>query len=72
MKITISNIESLPEYVSIRRSEYVELKSKAERFEKRSNASKNSIISLNAKRTAEERKELARKAAQARWNKKGQ
>ena len=71
MKITIDNIESIPEYVTIRRSEYVELKSKAARFEKRSNASKNSIISLNAKRTAEERKELARKAAQARWNKKG-
>ena len=71
MKITISNIESLPEYVTIRRSEYVELKSKAERFEKRSNASKNSIITLNAKRTAEERKAIARKAAQARWNKKG-
>lgn len=71
MKITINNIKSVPEYITIQRSEYLELKHKADRFEKRSTASKNNIKSLNAKRTAEERKELARKAAQARWNKKG-
>lgn len=72
MKISINNIKSVPEYINIRRSEYLELKSKAERFEKRSNASKNNIKSLNAQRTQKERHELAQKAALARWNKKGE
>ena len=72
MKILINNIKSVPEYITIRRSEYLELKSKAERFEKRSNASKNNIKSLNAQRTQKERHELAQKAALARWNKKGE
>lgn len=71
MKITINNIKSVPEYITIRRSEYIELKSKAERFDKRSNASKEFIKSVNANRSAEERSRYARKAAQARWNKKG-
>ena len=69
MKISINNIKTVPEYITIRRSEYLELKSKADRFEKRSNASKNNIKTLNAQRTPKERSELARKAAQARWNK---
>ena len=72
MKILINNIKSVPEYITIRRSEYLELKSKAERFEKRSNASKNNIKTLNANRTPKERHELAQKAALARWNKKGE
>lgn len=72
MKITINNIKSAPEYITIRRSEYLELKHKAERFEKRSTASKNNIKSLNAQRTPKERHELAQKAALARWNKKGE
>ena len=72
MKITIDNIKSAPEYITIRCSEYLELKHKADRFEKRSTASKNNIKSLNAQRTQKERHELAQKAALARWNKKGE
>ena len=72
MRILINNIKSVPEYITIRRSEYIELKSKADRFEKRSMASKNNIKSLNAQRTPKERHELAQKAALARWNKKGE
>ena len=72
MRILINNIKSVPEYITIGRSEYIELKSKADRFEKRSMASKNNIKSLNAQRTPKERHELAQKAALARWNKKGE
>ena len=72
MKITIDNIKSEPAYITIRRSEYLELKHKADRFEKRSTASKNNIKSLNAQRTQKERHDLAQKAALARWNKKGE
>ena len=72
MKLTIDNIKSEPAYITIRRSEYLELKHKADRFEKRSTASKNNIKSLNAQRTQKERHDLAQKAALARWNKKGE
>ena len=71
MKITINNIKSQPEYITIRRSDYIELKSKAEKFEKRSNTAKQCISNQNARRTPQERQELARKAAAARWNNKG-
>ena len=72
MKISIDNIKCEPAYITIRRSEYLELKHKADRFEKRSTASKNNIKSLNAQRTQKERHDLAQKAALARWNKKGE
>ena len=68
-KITISNITSAPEYITIRRAEYVELKSKATKYDQRKASDTARIQSLNAHRTPKERSELARKAAQARWNK---
>ena len=71
MKITISNITSAPEYITIRRTEYVELKSKANKYDQRKASDTARITAINTHRTPKERSELARKAAQARWNKKG-
>ena len=69
MKITISDISSIPEFVTIKRSEYVELKSKAKRYDqRRAKEQANCINNLN-KYNKEERTMLARKAAKARWNK---
>ena len=70
MKITINNIKSEPAYITIRRSEYLELKHKADKLDRRSESASNNIKSINAQRTPKERQELAQKAAQARWNRK--
>ena len=69
MKISISEIKSIPEYITIRRSEYVELKSKARRYDERKAKEKQHINNINYSRSKEERKLLAQKAARARWNK---
>ena len=69
MKITISDISSIPEFVTIRRSEYVDLKSKARRYDERRAKEQQHLKDLKASRTQEERKLIARKAAAARWSK---
>lgn len=69
MKITVSEIKSLPEYIQITRAEYIELKSKAERYDQRKALESLHIKHINNNRSSAERKELARKAAQARWSK---
>ena len=69
MKISISEVKSIPEYITIRRSEYVELKSKARRYDERRSKEQKRINNLNSKRTKEERSYYAQKAAQARWSK---
>ena len=69
MKLTITNIKTAPEFITIRRSEYAELKTKATKYDQRKASDTARIHSLNAHRTPKERSELARKAAQARWNK---
>ena len=69
MKISISEIKSIPEYITIRRSEYVELKSKARRYDERRAKEQEHLKNINYSRSKEERKLLARKAAQARWSK---
>lgn len=69
MKITIDKIESIPEYIKIKRSEYVELKSKARRYDERRAKEQQHLKDLNASRSQEERKLIAKKAAAARWSK---
>ena len=68
MKITVSNVETLPEIIEITRAEYVELKSKAKRYDQRKALASLRIKKLNNSRSTEERKAFARKAAQARWS----
>ena len=69
MKITINEIKSVPEFITIRRAEYVELKSKAHRYDERKAKETAHINKLNNNRTKEERSMYARKAAAARWSK---
>lgn len=69
MKITIDKIESIPEYIKIKRSEYVELRSKARRYDERRAKEQQHLKDLNASRSQEERKLIAKKAAAARWSK---
>ena len=69
MKITISDITSLPEFISIRRSEYVELKSKARRYDERRAKEQQHLKNINNSRSSEQRKLIAKKAAAARWSK---
>lgn len=69
MTITITEIKSLPEYIKVKRSEYVELKSKARRYDERRAKEQQRLIKLNNSKSKEERSLLAKKAAKARWNK---
>lgn len=69
MKITVSEIKTIPEFITIRRSEYAELKSKARKYDERRLKEQKCINNLNNSKTKEERSMLARKAAQARWSK---
>lgn len=71
MKLTITNIKTAPEFITIRRSDYLELKTKATKYDQRKASDTARIQSLNTHRTPEQRTAYARKAAQARWNKKG-
>ena len=72
MKITISDISSIQEFVTIRRSEYVDLRSKARRYDERRAKEQQHLKDLNASRSQEERKLIAKRAAAARWNKPNQ
>lgn len=69
MNITISEIKSLPEYIQVKRSEYIELKSKARKYDERRAKEQQRLTKINNSRSKEERKILAQKAAQARWSK---
>lgn len=70
MQISITNIKTEPEYITIRRSEYIELKAKAKRYDTRHAQLIENARAQNSARTPELRKAIAIKAAKARWNKK--
>ena len=72
MQITINQIKSLPEYITIRRSEYVELKSKAQRYDERIAKNREKMQKYNNSKTKEERSLHARKAVMTRWSKQCQ
>ena len=71
MQVSITDIKTIPQNITIRTSEYYTLKHKAEAYDKQK--AKRSLIMkrTNNKLTPAQRTESARKAAQARWNKKG-
>lgn len=69
MRLTITEIHTTPQTVTITKKEYNELKSKATKYDKLSRTHSNFITSYNNKLTPEERKANARKAAKARWGK---
>lgn len=69
MQISISEIKSAPQNITIRTTEYYTLKRKAEAYDKQISASKLNITNFNARMTPEQRRTFARKAANARWHK---
>lgn len=71
MKISITNIKTTPEVITITRREYSELLAKATRYDKRHAQLIENAHNQNNARTPEQRKAIAQKAAKARWNKKG-
>lgn len=71
MQISITNIKTVPEVITITRREYSELKAKATRYDKRHAQLIENAHTQNNARSPEQRKAIAQKAAQARWNKKG-
>lgn len=71
MQISITNIKTEPEVITITRREYNELKAKATRYDRRHAQLIENAHNQNNARTPEQRKAIAQKAAQARWNKKG-
>lgn len=69
MQLTITQIHTTPQTITITKKEYNELKHKATKYDALSRTHSDFITSYNAKLTPEQRKENARKAAKARWGK---
>lgn len=69
MQLTITEIHTTPQTITITKKEYNELKSKATKYDNLSRTHSDFITSYNNKLTPEQRKENARKAAKARWGK---
>ena len=69
MQLSITQIHTTPQTITITKKEYNELKHKATKYDNLSTAHANFIKSYNSKLTPEQRKANARKAAKARWGK---
>ena len=70
MQISITNIKTLPQNITIRTSEYYTLKHKAEAYDKQKAKRSETMKHTNNKLTPAQSTESSRKAAQARWNSK--
>ena len=71
MQVSITNIKSIPQNITIKTSEYYKLKRKADAYDKEHATKRQTMSTINNSRSKQERQQLARKAALARWNKKG-
>ena len=69
MKISITNIRTIPQNITIKSSEYYALKHKAAAYDKQKAKRSATMTSTNAKLTPAQRTQSARKAALARWHK---
>ena len=69
MQLTITQIHTIPQTITITKKEYNELKHKATKYDNLSRTHSNFITAYNSKLTAEQRRENAKKAAKARWGK---
>ena len=69
MQISITEIKSVPQNITIKAVEYYELKRKAGAYDRQVNRSKLHMKNLNASMTSQERHAKAIKAANARWHK---
>ena len=70
MQISITDVKTIPQSITIRTSEYYTLKHKAEAYDKQKAKRSETMKHTNNKLTAAQRTESARKAAQARWSSK--
>lgn len=69
MQIAITEIKSAPQNITIKASEYYELKRKANAYDTHNARSSAHMKAYNNAKTPQERQATARKAALARWNK---
>lgn len=69
MQISITDVKTIPQNITIRTSEYYTLKHKAEVYDKQKAKRSATMKQTNNKLTPAQRTESARKAAQARWSK---
>ena len=69
MQISITDVKTIPQNITIRTSEYYTLKHKAEAYDKQKAKRSATMKQTNSKLTPAQRTQSARKAAQARWNK---
>ena len=69
MQLTITEIHTKPQTITITKKEYNELKYKATKYDNLSHTHSNFIKSYNSKLTPEQRRQNAIHAASARWNK---
>ena len=70
MQISITDVKTIPQNITIRTSEYYTLKHKAEAYDKQKAKRSTTMRETNNKLTPAQRTQSARKAAQARWSKK--
>lgn len=69
MQISITDVKTIPQNITIRTSEYYTLKRKAEAYDRQKAKRSATMKQTNNKLTPAQRTESARKAAQARWSK---
>ena len=70
MQISITNIKTIPQNITIQTSEYYTLKHKPDAYDKQKANRSATMKQTNSKLTPAQRTESARKAAQARWSSK--
>ena len=68
MQVSITDIKTIPQNITIRTSEYYTLKHKAEAYDKQKAKRSETMKQTNNKLTPAQRTQSARKAAQARWS----
>lgn len=69
MQVSITDVKTIPQNITIRTSEYYTLKHKAEAYDKQKAKRSATMKQTNNKLTPAQRTQSARKAAQARWSK---
>ena len=69
MQVSITDVKTIPQNITIKTSEYYALKHKADAYDKQKAKRSATMKETNNKLTPSQRTESARKAAQARWNK---
>ena len=70
MQISITNIKTAPQTITITKAEYNALKKASDKYTRLQRTASQNLTRTQAKLTPEERRQKAQKAAKARWNQK--